>query len=71
MKLAEIIKLSKIDSNNIEVNLSEIVVYQNNNSNNEIISKIIKEIENPLSFSNAALKLAFQVHPLRKVNWAG
>tara|TARA_E500000178_G_C16985531_1_gene738008 strand:+ start:955 stop:1884 length:930 start_codon:yes stop_codon:yes gene_type:complete len=56
-EIKKIIKLSKIDNNNFEVNLSEIVVYQNNNSNNEIISKIIKEIETN-GFGNAALKFS-------------
>ena len=56
-EIEKIIKLSKVDNNNIEVNLSEIIVYQNNNSNKEIISKIINEIETK-GFDNAALKFS-------------
>lgn len=62
-----ILNTNKINKDNVEVNLSEIVVYQNNMSDDEIVSKINEEIKIN-GFDNTALKFSISSSSTEKGN---
>lgn len=62
-----ILNSNKINKDNVEVNLSEIVVYQNNMTDNEIVSKINEEIKIN-GFDNTALKFSISSSSTEKGN---